>query len=166
VSETAFFVLAGLSVTAAGGVVLLRNPVHSALSLIATLFLIAVSFIALDAHLVAALQIIVYAGAVMVLFLFVIMMLNLPTDAAEDPATGLRTVAALTAAVMAAGLGRVLWQEWPGVARESELEAGFGTTVSLARVLFRDHVVAFELTSVMLLTAIVGAVVLARRDRG
>jgi NADH-quinone oxidoreductase subunit J len=165
VSEFWFYLLAGMTVSAAVGVVMMRNPVHSALSLVVTLFLLAVNYIALQAHLVAALQIIVYAGAVMVLFLFVIMLLNLQTDPNESPLNAVSAVAALAGLTVAVLLGRFLYA-YGSAAGAAELSDTFGTTKVLSRVLFRDHIVAFELTSVLLLVAIVGAVVLAQRDKG
>lgn len=164
-SEFWFYLLAGMTVAAATGVILLRNPVHSALSLVVTLFLVAVNYIALQAHLVAALQIIVYAGAVMVLFLFVIMLLNLQTDPNESPFNAVSAIAGLAAVAIAALLGRFLYT-FAVAGDGAELAESFGTTKALAGVLFRDHVVAFELTSILLLVAIVGAVVLAQRDKG
>jgi NADH-quinone oxidoreductase subunit J len=164
-SETAFYVLAGATVAAASGVLFLRNPVHCALSLVVALFLIAVGYIALGAHLIAALQIIVYAGAVMVLFLFVIMLLNLQPDPNETAHPLLK----LGAAVAALGFGAIVWTvvlEWGASApAPAVLAPDFGTTEVVSRNLFTEHMVAFELTSVLLLVAVVGAVVLARRDR-
>src|SRR2546425_257062 len=96
-----FFALALPLVVAAAMVILHPNPVYSALSLVLTLFLLAVYFLFLDAHMVAALQIIVYAGAIMVLFLFVIMLLNLQADPHEHQRQGLRLAAVVGAVVLA-----------------------------------------------------------------
>ncbi len=161
-SELAFYILGAASVAAALGVVLAQNPVHGALSLVLTLFLIAVGYVALQAHLVAALQIIVYAGAVMVLFLFVIMLLNLQPDPDEKPHALQKLGAGLVcAAVAVATAGAAMRGAGASVA---VLDETFGTTRALATVLFRDYLVAFELTSLLLLVAVVGAVVLAKRD--
>lgn len=159
-----FYPLAALIVGTSLGVVATRNPVRSALALVSTLFLLAICYIMLQAHLVAALQIIVYAGAVMVLFLFVITLLNLqadPNDKADPLLSGLALVSALG---IAGGLGAALLQS-EAAQTTGALPEGFGTTVVLARTMFADHIVAFELTSVMLLVAVVGAVVLAKLDR-
>jgi NADH-quinone oxidoreductase subunit J len=162
VSELAFYVLAAASMAAALGVVLAQNPVHSALSLVLTLFLIAVGYVTLQAHLVAALQIIVYAGAVMVLFLFVIMLLNLQPDPDEKPHPLHKLGAGLLAGAVAVVVaGAAVRGAGSPVA---VLDETFGTTRALAEVLFRDYLVAFELTSLLLLVAVVGAVVLAKRD--
>ena len=163
-SETVFYVLSAMTIVSALGVVLYRNPVHSALSLVATLFLLAVYYAFLQAHLVAALQIIIYAGAVMVLFLFVIMLLNLQSDPQEPSRLGMRVIATLLAAAIAATIGHVVWHALPAGHGDGALPADFGTTTGLAHVLFSDYLVAFELTSVLLLIAVVGAVVLARRE--
>jgi NADH-quinone oxidoreductase subunit J len=162
VSEVAFYILGVASVAAALGVVLAQNPVHSALSLVLTLFLIAVGYVALQAHLVAALQIIVYAGAVMVLFLFVIMLLNLQPDPDEKPHLMQKLGAALLGSAVAIVIAGAAI-EGAG-ASMATLDETFGSTRALAAVLFRDYLVAFELTSVLLLVAVVGAVVLAKRD--
>ncbi len=166
-SELAFYILAATSIAAASAVVLFRNPVHSALALVVSLLCVAVSFAALEAHLIAALQIVVYAGAVMVLFLFVIMLLNLQADPG-DKQRPLAAVAGVAAAWAVAGsLGSVLWR-WAAASGSAGpgLADDFGSTKVLARVLFTEHAVAFELTSVLLLVAVVGAVVLARREPG
>jgi len=164
-SEISFYLLAGATVAAASGVLFLRNPVHCALSLVVALFLIAVGYVALGAHLIAALQIIVYAGAVMVLFLFVIMLLNLQ----PDPAEAAHPLLKLGAAVAAIAFAAIVWtvvRDWSASAPPpATLAADFGTTVVVSRNLFTEHMVAFELTSLLLLVAVVGAVVLARRDR-
>jgi NADH-quinone oxidoreductase subunit J len=165
VSEIWFYVLAALTVGSASGVIVLRNPVHSALSLVMALFLVAVCFASLGAHLVAALQIIVYAGAVMVLFLFVIMLLNLGEDRTEPARPLVRVLAAGSVTIAAVLIATLLWKALPPLAEPAALPAGFGTTKALARSLFNDYLVAFELTSLLLLVAVVGAVVLARRDR-
>jgi NADH-quinone oxidoreductase subunit J len=165
VSLAAFYVLAALTVVAASGVVFLRNPVHCAMSLVTALFLIAVCFMSLQAHLVAALQIIVYAGAVMILFLFVIMLLNLQSETVRESRVGQKVVGAIAALAVAGLLARTLVAGKMAVIREPHVNPEFGTTQAVARMLFREHVVAFELTSLLLLVAVVGAVVLARRDR-
>lgn len=163
-SELGFYFLAAASIASASGVVLLRNPVHSALALVAALMLVAVAYAALGAHLVAALQIIIYTGAVMILFLFVIMLLNLQADPREAPRPLAGVVGIGSALAVAGAIGSVLWRWASSSAPGLVLGAEFGTTRGLARVLFTDHVVAFELTSVLLLVAVVGAVVLARRE--
>jgi len=160
-----FAVLALLLVVSALGVILQRNPVRSALSLVTTLFLLAVVFIFLDAHLVALLQIVVYAGAIMVLFLFVIMLLNLQNEPIEVGRVGLKFAATAAGSLFALQL---IW-----VARGKGAPAGagmggavsesFGTTSALGERLFTQYLLPFEITSVLLLVAVIGAVVLAKR---
>lgn len=158
---TAFFVLALLLVLSALGVILSRNPIRSALSLVVTLFLLAVLFVLLDAHLVAALQVVVYAGAIMVLFLFVIMLLNLQSEPRREGPALRRGAAWVTAGLM---LALLLAGVWRGAgAAAGGLPPEFGTTAALSQRLFTHFVLPFEITSLLLLVAIVGAVVLARR---
>ncbi len=156
----AFVILAVLTVAAALTVVLHPNPVHSALGLVSTLFLLSVQFVGLDAEMVAVLQIIVYAGAVVVLFLFVIMLLNLQVEVRRTGGPVLVGVAASGAVALAAlilrGVGRT-----PTTA--AEIPAGFGSTTAIAERLFTAYLVPFELTSLLLLVAVIGAVVLAKK---
>jgi len=158
-----FFALALPLVVAAAMVILHPNPVYSALSLVLTLFLLAVYFLFLDAPMVAALQIIVYAGAIMVLFLFVIMLLNLQADPHEHQRQGLRLAAAVGGGVLVAELFLFLRRAPAGVPQGLRPE-GFGTVTALSERLFTDFLLPFEITSVLLLVAVVGAVVLAKRQ--
>jgi NADH-quinone oxidoreductase subunit J len=162
-----FLVAAAIVLAGALGVILYRNPVHSALSLVATLFGVAVLFVAQDAHLLAAVQVIVYAGAIVVLFLFVIMLLGVDQadSLREDPLPGQRPLAILGgAATLGLLLVILISQEDPTTGGEGV--GGFGdrpNVEALARVLFSDYVFAFEITSLLLTIAVVGAVVLAKR---
>jgi NADH-quinone oxidoreductase subunit J len=159
-----FAVLATLLVASALTVVLHPNPVKSALALVTTLFLLAVVFVFLGAHMIAALQVIVYAGAIMVLFLFVIMLLNLQDDALADERhgrVGLRLAAWVGGGVLAAELAWLLVRvPLPAAAETAE---GYGGAAAVARSLFVDWALPFELTSILLLIAVIGAVVLGQR---
>ena len=160
-----FSVFAVLLIVAASGVVLLQNPIRSALSLVVTLFLLAVMFISLDAHLVAALQVVVYAGAIMVLFLFVIMLLNLQEDRQALARMGVRFAAGLIGSLFVLAAARFLVTP-PAESASTGMGAvseGYGSTELLAQRLFTHYLFAFEVTSVLLLVAIIGAVVLAKR---
>jgi NADH-quinone oxidoreductase subunit J len=148
--------------------------VHAALSLVLTLFGVAVLFVAQEAHFLAAVQVIVYAGAIVVLFLFVIMLLGV--DRAEDlrtePLVAQRSLAALVGVGLLALLltavirgSDVLTVRGRGLATQLEAENGDANIAQLARSVFGDYVVAFELTSVLLVVAVVGTVLLARRRR-
>jgi NADH-quinone oxidoreductase subunit J len=163
-----FLVSAVIVLGGAAGVIVLRNPVHAALSLVSTLFGVAVLFVAEEAHLLAAVQVIVYAGAIVVLFLFVIMLLGVDRaeNLREEPLRGQRPLAAVAGL---AGLGLLLavlvGSEDP-VTGGRALTAGFtdeSNVEQLAHVLFSDYVLAFEVTALLLTIAVVGAVVLARR---
>jgi NADH-quinone oxidoreductase subunit J len=168
-----FYLLAGLAVVASALVIGQRNPMYSVLLLIVSFAALAGLYIQLDAPFVAVAQIIIYAGAIMVLFLFVVMLLNAPQeDAAEwDRAHPLRRPG--MARFGAALAGVLILQLAYALMRVNELEAPVGSqtggaTVSsvreLGRVLFDRHAFAFEATSILILVAMVGAVVLARRE--
>jgi NADH-quinone oxidoreductase subunit J len=169
-----FVIAAAVILTGAVGVIISANPVHSALCLVATLFGIAVLFVAEDAHFLAAVQVIVYAGAIVVLFLFVIMLLGV--DRSEDldtePLGGQRPMAA------AAGVGLlgvalatlfITRRDFDTIALGARSSAGqlsgpaSDNVRKLGQALFTDYLFAFEITSVLLVIAVVAAVVLARR---
>ena len=164
-----FVVSAAIVLAGAFGVILSRNPVHAALSLVATLFGIAVLFIAQDAQFLAAVQVIVYAGAIVVLFLFVLMLLGVDQaeDLSVDPLIGQRPLAILTAAAgLAVLLVALLGGDTPATGLHAATEAISDTVPNinqLGTVLFTDYVLAFEITAILLTIAVVGAVVLANK---
>jgi NADH-quinone oxidoreductase subunit J len=160
-SQIFFFIVAGLLIVSSVLVVFQRNVVHSAMALVAGLFLIAVLFLSLHAPMVGVLQILVYAGAIMVLFLFVIMLLN---PVGLEQRRNLWWVAgSVSGLLLVAMLAPVLFNlesgHDPTVATEL-----FGSPEELARSLFNDFVLPFEIASVLLLVAIIGAVVLAKKE--
>ena len=157
----AFYFIALLTIASALLVVLHRNPIYSALGLVNTLFLIAVSFVMLDAELIAMLQVIVYAGAIVILFLFVIMLLNVDREVRTARLSKLGTAGAALALLLVLELGVFALVREPSTG--SQLPAGFGSTEVLAEELFSSGMLSFELTSLLLLVAVVGAVVMARR---
>ena len=171
--ELVVFVLASaMMLIGAVGVITRSNPVHAALSLVLTLFGVAVHYVALEAYFLAAVQIIVYAGAIVVLFLFVIMLLGV--DKAEnlsaEPLVAQRWLAGVAGLgllgllVVAAARGAdVLATRAGGLDTSAEGAGGDANIQQLARSVFGDYVVAFELTSVLLVVAVVGTVMLARR---
>jgi NADH-quinone oxidoreductase subunit J len=168
--ELFVFTVAGLACLAGAiGVVASRNPVHAALSLVGTLFGIAVLFVAQEANFLAAVQIIVYAGAIVVLFLFVIMFLGV--DRADDlrvePLVGQRIVAAVLAlgvvGLVLAALSNTGFEATGAPSGVGELSRGGVNDVdTLGEALFTRYVFAFEITSVLLVIAVLGAVLLAR----
>jgi NADH-quinone oxidoreductase subunit J len=160
-SHIFFFVLAGLLILSSSLVVFQRNVVHSAVALVAALFLIAILFLGLHAPMVGVLQILVYAGAIMVLFLFVIMFLN--PMGLEQRRTLWWIFGGVSGLLLVAALAPVLFNgeppQDPVVATEL-----FGGPEQLAKSLFTDFVLPFEIASVLLLVAIIGAVVLGKRE--
>jgi NADH-quinone oxidoreductase subunit J len=170
--ELVVFAIAGaICLAGAGGVVLSRNPVHAALSLVATLFGIAVLFVAQEAHFLAAVQVIVYAGAIVVLFLFVLMLLGM--DRAEDLSVLGLAVMALPILAIASTDGEATGArpaeavvQADGTSTEADgdrLDDGVADIDQLGESLFTDYLFAFEITSVLLVIAVVGAVVLSRK---
>ncbi len=165
-----FFLFGGLTLAGALGVVLARNPVHSALFLVLTLVSVAVLFLLQDAQLVAAVQIIVYAGAIVVLFLFVIMLLGVDRpDTFEEPLRFQRPVALSIGAIVLAEVLFLAGHRWATGARTARgvgvTGGAFGSNIQrVAHVLFTTFLWPFEITAVLLVIAVVGSVVLARRS--
>jgi len=160
-----FYLFAALAVVSALGMVLnLRNTVAGAMWLVITMVSLAGIFALLEAHLLAVLQILVYGGAIVVLFLFVVMLLNLRQDAFAPPRQRLTKVvgAGLGLLVLVALVGLI-----PGhLPATAPLPEGFGGYEAVGTVLYTDYLLPFEATSLLLLAAIVGAVVLAKRRAG
>ena len=164
--ETLFFSLvAAIAIISSILVITNKNPINSALSLIMTFFCLATLYVMLEAHFMAAIQVIVYAGAIMVLIVFVIMLLNLKSEA------GGRTNHALFLGVMTGVL--LLIQTWyllwrssltgtKGVV-DSALIAKVGHTELIGKSLYTEFLLPFEITSVLLLVAIIGAVILSKK---
>jgi len=160
-----FIFLGVLAILSSLGVVVQRNPVHCLLALIITLISIGALFIALGAVTVGFLQIIVYVGAIMVLFLFVIWLLNLQTEQSVQVgkgSLGLKFFATIAVAAMAAELFAIMSKTKTALSAET-VAAGYGSIDSLAQTLFGQYLMAFETTSVLLLVAVIGAVAVARR---
>ena len=160
-----FFLLAAVMLIGALGVVTLRQPVHAALSLVGTLLTLAVTYVTLQAHFLAAVQVIVYAGAITVLFLFVIMLLNSQGDERATRLRWMTPAAAILGVVAAAGLvGAIATtrEPLPDAATVTATLQGGGAGI-LGEVLFSQFVLAFQLVGVLLLTGIVGAVSLVER---
>lgn len=165
-----FLVAAAICLAGAFGVVLSKNPVHSALSLVGTLFGVAVLFVAQNADFLAAVQVIIYAGAIVVLFLFVIMLLGV--DRAErlsvDPLVGQRSAAIVAGvavfALPVAALATTGWEATGAVANLGPVsDSAVPDVEGIGRVLFTRYIFALEITSILLAIAVVGAVMLAKK---
>ena len=166
----AFYVFAAIAVLSSVLVVGQRNPMHSVMLLIVSFAGLAGLYILLDAPFTAVTQIIIYAGAIMVLFLFVVMLLNVPREEAPGSMTALlqptiMKVGAVLSIVLAI---EVVWalsrlgETWFGQDAEA---TGVSSVAKIGEVLFTRHAFAFEATSILILVAMVGAIVLARRER-
>ncbi|MDG2025723.1 MAG: NADH-quinone oxidoreductase subunit J [Acidimicrobiales bacterium] len=170
--EFVTFVVSAIIVLVGGiGVVASRNPVHSALFLIQTLFGVAILFVVKEAHFLAAVQIVVYAGAIVILFLFVIMLLGV--DQAEEwhlkePIAGQQPLAAIVGAALLGLVVVVTIVATDGLtgqvqsAGERALDNEFTDVERIGRVLFSDYAMSFEITAGLLTIAVIGAVVLTR----
>jgi len=164
-----FYIFAAVAIGGAIGVVLAKSPVGSLLFMVTTLGAIAATFVLLEAHFLAAIQVIVYAGAIMVLFMFVIMLLNLGHDYEGDFKGGLYAIISFVVVGAIAGVIRsnlLIIQELEGTGAEAIGAAveEFGAVGAIARPLYTTYVVPFEITGILLLVAIVGAVALAKRN--
>jgi NADH-quinone oxidoreductase subunit J len=169
-----FYLFGAIAVAASLLVVLGRNPMHSVLLLIVSFAALAGLYIGLDAPFAAVVQIIIYAGAIMVLFLFVVMLLNAHRE--DDAPGGMRGLAhgplrlgAAAAVVLVAELGWALTRAARGggdllASGPGADPAALQSVRSLGNVLFTDYSLAFEVTSILIIVAMVGAVVLARRE--
>jgi len=167
-----FMIFAAVAIGSALGVVLSRNPVGSLLFMVASLASIAGLFVLMEAHFLAAIQVMVYAGAIMVLFLFVIMLLNLGHEYEQD-IKGFFGI--LLGMVVTGSIGGILLRQFRG-AEEAPIYQFFGgadaidqalaehgAVGAIAQPLFTDYLVPFELVGILLTVAIVGAIVLAKR---
>ena len=168
-----FYLFAGVAVVASLLVIAQRNPIYSVLFLIASFGALSGLYVLLEAPFVAMIQIIVYAGAIMVLFLFVVMLLNAPHEDTEEdlerrvllPSSGpVRVLGGFLALALVVELIWILLSS-----RRSAVvfeEEAVSSVAAIGRLLFTDYAFPFEVTSVLILVALVGSVVLARRESG
>ena len=166
-AEQILFILFGaVSLIGAVSVISFRHPIYSALSLVVTFFAQAGLFILLGAHFVAAVQIIVYAGAIMVLFLFVIMLLNLGTLSAKGAIgpklKGFAVILGILLAIEGIYIAMNSAND-PAVAA-AESATGTTTTYDIGKLLFNEYLLPFEVTSLILLAALIGVIVLVKRE--
>jgi NADH-quinone oxidoreductase subunit J len=156
-----FFVLAAAAIGGAVSLILLRHPIHGALSLVVVMVSLAGLYLMLEAEFIAALQIIVYAGAIMVLFVFVIMLLN----AGAEERTNWSRMARYAGLPLAMFLLiELAYRVWRSSAPMTAQPVSPGAMHEMAVLLFRDFSFPFELTSILILVAILGAIVLAKRE--
>ncbi|HEY0730950.1 MAG TPA: NADH-quinone oxidoreductase subunit J, partial [Chitinophagaceae bacterium] len=162
VTQILFWTLSALSVISALMVITSRNPVYSVIWLIITFFTISGHYILLNAQFLAIVNIIVYAGAIMVLFLFVIMLMNLSKETESQKNKWLK----LAGAVAGGSLLLVMVAALRGAEKNmAEVGSGnIGLIENLGKVLFTEYVVPFEIASILFLTAMVGAVVIGKKD--
>lgn len=157
-----FLVFAGLAVVGAANLILQRHPIHSALSLILVMASLAVLYLLLGAEFIAAIQVIVYAGAIMVLFVFVIMLLNAGQEEPTNLSRTAKYVGLPLAGLLLVEMTYLVYRWSPLTAVEPD--RFLGRTAPVGHLLFKDFVLPFELTSILILVAILGAIVLAKKE--
>ncbi|MFT4033538.1 MAG: NADH-quinone oxidoreductase subunit J [Siphonobacter sp.] len=161
-----WYLLTALTIGAALMVILVKNPIHSVLSLVLTFFCLSAHYVLLNAQFLAVVNIIVYAGAIMVLFLFVIMFLNLREYTEEKKSNlmklGAAVVGGITLVAIVASVRKIQLPR-PNI---GSFRTNTGFVEVLGEVLFRDYLLPFELVTVLFFIAMVGAVMLGKREKG
>lgn len=161
-----WYFLTFLTLLSAVMVVTSRNPINSVLYLIITFFCLSVHYVLLNAQFLAAVNIIVYAGAIMVLFLFVIMFLNLRQSNTESKTSLLKLGGAVLGGTILVIMVAAMRKAQPEGFNPFSYRPGMGLVESLGQVLFRDYLLPFELVTVLFFVAMVGAVLLGKREPG
>lgn len=164
-----FFYFSGVIVLTSVLVVALRNPIYSAISLLIMFFHVAGLYVTLHAEFLAAVQIIVYAGAILVLYLFVVMLLNVKREEryhAQFPLAALLGVTILTEVLMLAILRGFSSEPLPTLGGAGQADQAAGNTETIGEVLYSTYLFPFEIASLILLVAMIGAIVLAKKDIG
>lgn len=165
--ETIFFYLVALVAVLSGLLVIsCKNPVNSALGLVNTFFCLAIFYVMLEAPFMAAIQVMVYAGAIMVLIIFVIMLLNLGTEVRKrymHSIAGSAATAALVLAMIVYFIKNGTLSARVGDVT-SDVIASYGHTELIGKAIFTDFLLPFEITSILLLVAIIGSVILAKKE--
>ena len=163
---TVFYVFGAILLASALAVITARNPVHAALFLVLAFFTASAIWLLLRAEFLALTLMVVYVGAVMVLFLFVVMMLDINLERLREGFWQYLPLGALVGVLMAAEMAAVLYGRWFGLATPPRaMPAGYSNTKELGRVLYTDYVYAFEIAAVVLLVAIIAAIALTLRRR-
>jgi len=168
ITEILFYVFSAVLVVAAVGVITARNPVHAVLFLVFAFFNSAVIWLLLEAEFLAIVLVLVYVGAVMVLFLFVVMMLDVNIAQVREGFTRYAPLGILIAALVVVEIGSVVWVKHMGVTQVAPAAAaaeGYSNTRVLGELLYTKYLYPFELAAVLLLLAIVAAIVLTMRHR-
>jgi NADH-quinone oxidoreductase subunit J len=163
-----FYAFAGVLIVAALGVITTRNPVHSALFLVLAFVQSAALWLLIEAEFLAIALVLVYVGAVMVLFLFVVMMLDINVEELRKGFTRYLPLGVAVALIVVVEIGHVIWFRSQGlkfVTTPTPMPADYSNTKALGAVLYTQHVYAFEIASVILLLAIVAAITLTMRHR-
>ncbi|MEC9068584.1 MAG: NADH-quinone oxidoreductase subunit J [SAR324 cluster bacterium] len=163
-----FYIFAALSILGGLGVIFLRNPIHCALSLVGTFFCLGSIYVMLNAEFVAVIQVLVYAGAIMVLFLFVLMLLSSKTS---DQNTNKWPIGKILVGLLSFGIFVKIaslftmgdLQLGPKGAYPLEVVEEVGSISLIGRLLFTDYILSFEIIAILLLVAVIGAVVIAKR---
>ena len=158
-----FYLFSALALGSASYFVFAKNPLYSILSLIVTFFTIAALYILLNAQFLGIIQIIVYAGAIMVLFLYVLMMLNLNKEDESKKNTINKFVGIIAAGLLFIGMLGAYKGFNSGVATK-DIDVSIGLTKNLGKLLFNEYILPFELASILILAGIVGAVLIGKKD--
>jgi len=161
-----FVILAVVSVASAANILIQRQPIHSALSLILTFVCLAGIYLQMHAEFIAVMQVVIYTGAIMVLFVFVIMLLNAREEVSPHKSRVVRFLGIPLVIVLLVELGSIVFHSFPEgtpVAQET-LSGSLGNTQSIGMLLYTDYAIPLELTSILLLVAIVGAILLAKKE--
>jgi NADH-quinone oxidoreductase subunit J len=158
-----FYIFAAVTVLAALNMVLQRTPVYSALSLIVVLCSLALVYLLLGAEFMAVIQVIVYAGAIMVLFVFVIMLLNAGHETPSNRSRMAKWIGAPLIGAFFFEMLVVIWDQFPSPSAASPAHLD-GSPAAIGHLLFRNYVLPFEVTSILILVAVLGAVVLAKKE--
>jgi NADH-quinone oxidoreductase subunit J len=166
IHEILFFVLSGLAILCALGVILSRNPINSVLFLILTFFAISGHYILLNAQFLAIVNIIVYAGAIMVLFLFVIMLMNLNADVEPQKNWLVQLAGAISGGILFLVLLSALVTATNTLPPMEAAASDIGLIKNLGKVLFSQYVLPFEISSVLFLSAMIGAIVIGKKEEG
>lgn len=161
-----FYFLTFVALLAALGVVFAKNPMHSVLFLVLTFFAISGHYLLLNAQFLAAVNIIVYAGAIMVLFLFVVMFLNLNADTEPNKSALAKVAGAIAGGLLLLVLIAAMRNVNPTGADMSTFDSQIGMVNRLGLVLYQQYLLPFELASVLFLVAMVGSVMLGKREAG